>query len=47
MNGALHPFNAGKPGRFAIQIHNKGLFDEYKHITVEVDPKDDELITVK
>jgi hypothetical protein len=38
---------AGKPGPFAIQIHNKGLFDEYKDVTVEVDPKDDELITVK
>src|SRR5277367_5229316 len=38
---------AGKTGPFAIQIHNKGLFDEYKDITVEVDPKDDELITVK
>ena len=39
--------DAGKPGPIAIQIHNKGLFDEYKDITVEVDPKDDELITVK
>ena len=38
---------AGKIGPFAIQIHNKGLFDEYKDLTVEVDPKDDELITVK
>jgi hypothetical protein len=38
---------AGKTGPFAIQIHNKGLFDEYKDLTVEVDPKDDELITVK
>ena len=38
---------AGKTGPFAIQIHNKGLFDEYKDIAVEVDPKDDELITVK
>jgi hypothetical protein len=38
---------AGKAGPIAIQIHNKGLFDEYKDITVEVDPKDDELITLK
>lgn len=38
---------AGKTGPFAIQIHNKGLFDEYKDIAIEVDPKDDELITVK
>jgi hypothetical protein len=27
--------DAGKPGPIAIQIHNKGLFDEYKDITVE------------
>ena len=37
---------AGKAGPIAWQIHNKGLFDEYKEVTVEVDPKDDELITV-
>jgi hypothetical protein len=43
----FHDPTAGKTGPFAIQIHNKGLFDEYKDITVEVDPKDDELITVK
>jgi hypothetical protein len=24
-----------------------GLFDEYKDVTIEVDPKDNELITVK
>jgi len=38
---------AGKIGPIALQMHNKGLFDEYKDITVEVDPPDDELITVK
>lgn len=38
---------AGKTGPIAIQIHNQGLFDEYKDIAVEVDPKDDELITMK
>jgi hypothetical protein len=38
---------AGKVGPIGIQIHNKGLFDEYKDITVEVDPKVDDLITVK
>jgi hypothetical protein len=43
----FHDPTAGKTGPFAIQIHNRGLFDEYKDITVEVDPKDDELITVK
>jgi len=38
---------AGKIGPFALQMHNKGLFDEYKDIKIEVDPKHDELITVK
>jgi hypothetical protein len=38
---------AGKAGPIALQMHNGGLFDEYKEITVEVDPKVDDLITVK
>jgi hypothetical protein len=38
---------AGKTGPIAFQMHNKGLFDEYKDVTIEVDPKVDELITVK
>ena len=38
---------AGKTGPIAWQMHNKGLFDEYKDVTIEVDPKDDELVTVK
>jgi hypothetical protein len=38
---------AGKTGPIAWQMHNKGLFDEYKDVTIEVNPKDDELITVK
>ena len=38
---------AGKTGPIALQMHNGGLFDEYKDITVEVDPKDDDLITTK
>jgi hypothetical protein len=28
-------------------MHNKGLFDEYANIAIEVDPAKDELITVK
>jgi hypothetical protein len=43
----FHDPIAGKTGPFAIQIHNQGLSDEYKDITVEMNPKDDELITVK
>jgi len=28
-------------------MHNRGLFDEYKDVTIEVDPQDDELISTK
>jgi hypothetical protein len=38
---------AGKPGPIALQMHNPGLFDEYKDITIEVDPKVDALITTQ
>jgi hypothetical protein len=38
---------AGKVGPIAWQMHNAGLFDEYKDVTIELDPKDDDLITVK
>jgi hypothetical protein len=38
---------AGKIGPIALQMHNAGLFDEYKDITVELDPKDSGLITLQ
>ena len=38
---------AGKAGPIAWQMHNAGLFDEYKDVAIEVNPKDDELLTVK
>jgi hypothetical protein len=38
---------AGKVGPIAWQVHNAGLLDEYKDATIEVDPKDNELISVK
>jgi len=38
---------AGRTGALAWQIHNKGLFDEYKDVTIEVDPVVNDLITVK
>ena len=38
---------AGKVGPIAWQMHNAGLIDEFKDVTIEVDPKDDELITLK
>jgi Domain of Unknown Function (DUF1080) len=36
--------SAGKAGPIAWQMHNAGLFDEYKDVTIEADPKSDELI---
>ncbi len=38
---------AGKAGPIAWQMHNAGLFDEYKDVTIEMDPKDDNLITTR
>jgi len=38
---------AGKVGPIAWQMHNAGLFDEFKDVTIESDPKDDGLITVQ
>ncbi len=41
------PALAGSKGPFCIQIHNKGLFDEYKDIYVDDQPTSDDLITTK
>jgi hypothetical protein len=38
---------AGKTGPIAWQMHNKGLFDEYRDVRIETDPATDELITTK
>ena len=38
---------AGKIGPVAWQMHNRGLFDEYKDVTIEADPKNDELVTTR
>ena len=38
---------AGKAGPIAWQMHNAGLIDEFKDVMIEVDPKEDELLTVK
>ena len=37
---------AGKVGPIAWQMHNAGLFDEYKDVTIEPNPANDNLITV-
>jgi hypothetical protein len=36
---------AGKVGPIAWQMHNKGLFDEYKDVRVEINPTDEFLTT--
>jgi hypothetical protein len=38
---------AGKAGPFALQMHNAGLFDEFRELRIENDPKDERLITVE
>lgn len=38
---------AGKMGPFALQMHNGGLFDEYRNVRIELDPKEDRLITAE
>ena len=38
---------AGRIGPIAWQMHNSGLFDEYKDVTIEPNPKSDDLLTVK
>jgi hypothetical protein len=38
---------AGKTGPLAWQMHNAGLFDEFKDVRIEIDPKEDRLITVE
>jgi hypothetical protein len=43
----FHDAAAGKVGPIAWQMHNAGLFDEFKDVTIEPDPKDDGLVTVK
>jgi len=37
---------AGKIGPIAWQMHNGGLFDEYKDIVIEANPKNNDLVTV-
>lgn len=39
--------SAGKAGPIAWQMHNAGLFDEYKDVAIELDPRDDGLKTVR
>lgn len=36
---------AGKVGPIALQMHNQGLFDEYKDLSIELNPESMDLIT--
>jgi hypothetical protein len=38
---------AGRKGPFALQMHNKGLFDEFANIAIELNPANDRLITTE
>jgi hypothetical protein len=38
---------AGRTGPIAWQMHNAGLIDEFKDVRIEIDPKDDRLITAE
>jgi hypothetical protein len=38
---------AGRPGPIAWQMHNAGLFDEFKDVAVENDPKTGDLLTTR
>jgi hypothetical protein len=38
---------AGRTGPIAFQMHNGGIFDEYKDVEIEVEPAVDELVTTK
>jgi hypothetical protein len=44
---AFKDATAGQKGPFALQMHNKGLFDEFANIAIEVDPAINDLITVR
>jgi len=43
----FHDRSAGKIGPIAWQMHNAGLFDEYKDVSIETAPENFDLITVK
>jgi hypothetical protein len=43
----FHDPAAGRTGPIALQMHNAGLFDEYKDISIEVNPTDQDLFTTR
>jgi hypothetical protein len=43
----FHDPTAGRGGPIAWQMHNKGLFDEYKDVRIEENPAQNRLITTE
>jgi hypothetical protein len=43
----FHDVDAGRSGPIAWQMHNAGLFDEYKDVKIEPNPQDNDLLTVR
>lgn len=43
-NLSFHDPAAGRTGPIAWQMHNAGLFDEFKDVRIEIDPADDQLL---
>lgn len=46
-NLVFNEAGAGKAGPIALQMHNAGLFDEFRDLRIEIDPKEDRLLTVE
>lgn len=46
-NCVFRDSSAGRTGPIAWQMHNAGLFDEFKDVRIEIDPREDRLITVE
>jgi len=44
---AFNDMTAGKQGPFALQMHNRGLFDEYANLSIQENPPENDLITTK
>jgi hypothetical protein len=46
-NLVFHDPAAARPGPIAWQMHNAGLYDEFRDVRIEIDPSEDRLITVE
>ena len=46
-NLRFNDITAGRRGPIAWQMHNRGIFDEFKDVTVEINPVVDDLLTIR